>query len=82
MRTKTVLRVTLANLALGMALCAQPPLPKSQADAKQMGDRSGKLKAGDMAPDFTLKVMQKDTKVTLSAFRNKRPVALVFGSYT
>ena len=35
-----------------------------------------------MAPDFDLKVMHKETRVTLSSFQNKRPVALVFGSYT
>ena len=47
-----------------------------------MGDRAGKFKAGDMAPDFTLKVMHKETQVALARFRNIRPAALVFGSYT
>jgi peroxiredoxin len=51
-------------------------------DVRQMGNRAGKFKAGDMAPDFTLKVMHKQTEVTLSSFRDKRPVVLVFGSYT
>jgi len=69
--------------ALAMAPGAQlPPVPKSAAEAKKMGDRSGKLKPGDMAPDFTLKALHKDARVTLSGFRNRRPVALVFGSYT
>jgi hypothetical protein len=35
-----------------------------------------------MAPDFSLKVMHKQTLVALSSFRNRRPVALIFGSYT
>jgi Iodothyronine deiodinase len=35
-----------------------------------------------MAPDFNLKVMHKQTRVALSSFRNQRPVALIFGSYT
>jgi hypothetical protein len=48
----------------------------------QLGDRTGKFKVGDMAPDFDLKVMHKETRVALSSFRNRRPVALVFGSYT
>jgi hypothetical protein len=62
---------------------AQPPaVPKSPAGFRQAGDRSGKFKPGDVAPDFNLKVMHKETRVALSAFRNQRPVALVFGSYT
>lgn len=38
---------------------------------------------GEMAPDFTLP-FAKDAKrtVTLSSFRGKKPVALIFGSYT
>ena len=47
-----------------------------------MGDRTGKFKPGDMAPDFSLNVIHKNRAVKLSSFRNRRPVALVFGSYT
>jgi len=76
-------RLLAVNAALASALCAQQTsVPKSPDDFKQMGDRTGKLKPGDMAPDFDLKVMHKETKVVLSSFRNKLPVALVFGSYT
>ncbi len=39
-------------------------------------------KAGDLAPDFTLFDISGTESVTLSDFRGKRPVALVFGSYT
>ena len=39
-------------------------------------------KAGDMAPDFTLKDISGTGAVTLSDFRGKKPVALVFGSFT
>ena len=46
------------------------------------GGREGKLKPGDMAADFTLSVMRRENTVTLSSFRTKRPVALIFGSYT
>ncbi len=38
--------------------------------------------AGKPAPDFTLKSLDGKTQVTLSSFKGKRPVALVFGSYT
>jgi len=37
---------------------------------------------GDEAPDFTLRERASDAVVTLSSFEGKRPVALVFGSYT
>ena len=39
-------------------------------------------KAGEMAPDFTLFDNTGTQTVTLSDFRGKKPVALVFGSYT
>ena len=38
--------------------------------------------AGDMAPDFTLHDIEGKDSVTLSSFRGKKPVALVFGSFT
>jgi len=37
---------------------------------------------GDMAPDFTLYDIAGTESVTLSGFRGKRPVALIFGSFT
>ena len=39
-------------------------------------------RAGDMAPDFTLYDIEGKNSVTLSSFRGKKPIALVFGSYT
>ena len=44
--------------------------------------RSGHLKVGDSAPDFTLPLLDHSAQVTLSSFRGVRPVALIFGSYT
>lgn len=37
---------------------------------------------GTLAPDFTLVSPAGGASVTLSSFRGKRPVALIFGSYT
>ena len=38
---------------------------------------------GDSAPDFDLPVLgEREQTVRLSHFRDKRPVALIFGSYT
>ena len=39
-------------------------------------------KAGDLAPDFTLTDSTGTEAVTLSQFRGRKPVALVFGSFT
>ncbi len=39
-------------------------------------------KVGDLAPDFELQDPSGETAVRLSDYRGKRPVALVFGSYT
>ena len=37
---------------------------------------------GDPAPDFELTRLDGKGTVKLSSFKGKRPVALVFGSYT
>jgi len=39
-------------------------------------------KVGALAPDFTLSDTSGTESITLSDFRGKKPVALVFGSYT
>lgn len=44
--------------------------------------RAGNLNAGDEAPDFSLETYDKKARVQLSDFRGKKPVVLVFGSYT
>ena len=39
-------------------------------------------KVGDIAPDFTLYDVSGENRVSLSDFRGRKPVALIFGSYT
>ena len=39
-------------------------------------------RAGDVAPDFTLSDIDGKETVTLSDFHGKKPVVLVFGSFT
>ena len=39
-------------------------------------------RAGDITPDFTLCDIEGKNSVTLTDFRGKKPVALVFGSFT
>lgn len=44
--------------------------------------RGGTLQEGQPAPDFTLPTLDNSSRVTLSSHRGRRPVVLVFGSYT
>lgn len=45
--------------------------------------RAGTLHVGDVAPDFSLKKLDKTDTVQLSSFAQQgRPVVLIFGSYT
>ena len=45
--------------------------------------RAGTLQVGDPAPDFTLAKLDKSDHVQLSSFAaQKKPVVLIFGSYT
>jgi hypothetical protein len=39
-------------------------------------------KEGDAAPDFELRDIHGERPVRLSSYRGRRPVALVFGSFT
>lgn len=70
---------------------AQPPKQKGRPDAKgevntppARGERvaADKLKVGDQAPDFTLPDQTGKMDFTLSSYKGKKPVVLVFGSYT
>ena len=53
---------------------------KAMKRQKLLDDQAPKV--GDLAPDFTLFDTSGTKSVTLSDFRGKKPVALVFGSYT
>jgi hypothetical protein len=44
--------------------------------------RSGTLRVGDAAPDFTLQKIDKSGRIKLSELNQKQPVVLIFGSYT
>jgi hypothetical protein len=44
--------------------------------------RAGSHSVGDMAPDFSLDTVDHKSTVQLSSFRTRKPVVLVFGSYT
>ena len=73
-----------AALMVGTCAAQSPPVPAAAEAYKALPSevRDGKLKPGDPAMDFTLKLRHSGKSVTLSSYKGKRPVALVFGSYT
>ena len=79
-----------ATLAAGSAAAQQNrpanPAVDKRAAAKEYLDKhgagEGRLKPGDAAPDFNLKKRDATERVRLADFKGKKPVALVFGSYT
>ncbi|MBI2684826.1 MAG: hypothetical protein HYX27_00805 [Acidobacteria bacterium] len=80
---KTVAAVA---LLVTLVLPAQEPGRRAPVNPKavlqEMGHGEGALKPGDLAPDFRLRKIKSNKKVRLSSFRSKKPVALIFGSYT
>ncbi len=55
---------------------------KREAQAWQKHHDATAPKVGDAAPDFELSDVHGEHTVRLSDFRGKKPVALIFGSYT
>ncbi|TET52895.1 MAG: redoxin domain-containing protein [Anaerolineales bacterium] len=57
---------------------------RARREAKSEQDELDRAapKAGDMAPAFELRDADGADPVRLSDFRGKKPVALIFGSYT
>ena len=57
---------------------------RNRQEAKAWHDSHEPLapKTGDVAPDFELRDIHGQNPLRLSAFRGRRPVALVFGSFT
>jgi len=70
------------GLALGVELVATMGEVRSEELAWQLAADRNAPKVGDAAPDFELQDPEGVARVRLSDFRGKRPVALVFGSYT
>ena len=71
----------LVAMVVALLCCGQVQAQERQFKRFRFKDA---LKVGDKAPDFTLKKLnsKKEETVTLSGFQGKKPVVLVFGSYT
>ena len=77
--------MVLSNLRHGRGL-APKDSPLTLQDVMASPDyrdlRTPKVAEGDPAPDFELRRLDGEGTVRLSALLAKKPVALVFGSYT
>ena len=81
------IQLTIFVLALFLGGCVSgriTPSPFLNEKRGLQGDfrRVDTVHVGDMAPDFKLKTMDGKRTVWLRQFRGKRPVILIFGSYT
>jgi len=70
------------GLALGADLISNAQRWRIHELEWQLASDAKAPKLGDLAPDFSLQDPSGEVAVRLSDFRGKRPVALVFGSYT
>ena len=70
------------NLVLGVDLLTKSMEWRNEELAWQVEMDVKSPKVGDVAPDFELQDPEGNVQIRLSDFRGKRPVALVFGSYT
>ncbi len=70
------------NLVLGADLLLKTTEFRDEEIAWQVSNDPQSPKVGEIAPDFALQDPSGNVRVRLSDFRGKRPVALVFGSYT
>ncbi len=70
------------NLVLGADLLLKTIEFRDEEIVWQVSNDPQSPKVGEIAPDFALQDPSGSVQVRLSDFRGKRPVALVFGSYT
>ncbi|MBX9878630.1 MAG: redoxin domain-containing protein [Candidatus Obscuribacterales bacterium] len=63
-------------------ILAQPYLGGEHTKVRTNWRVPDKLRIGDAAPDFKLKTKDFTREVELSSFKGKRPVVLIFGSYS
>jgi hypothetical protein len=80
-------QLTIFALAFFLGGCASGKItPSAFLNEKRglQGDfrRIDTVHVGDMAPDFKLKTLDGKRTVRLGQFKGKRPVVLIFGSYT
>ena len=69
-------------MLLGMAAESGFAQRRLRGRFRRPARRADTICEGDIAPDFTLSRLDGKETITLSEFRGRKPVVLVFGSYT
>ena len=80
--TRLIAAALAVLLCCSIAVAQRPPRPGGQPGGRPGGRQPDRLKEGDDAPNFSLKTLDGKQTVKLSEFRGKKPVAMIFGSYT
>ena len=76
-----VLLLASANFGAGHGK-QDPKTGETNTPAAKGERKTTTLRQGDPAPDFNLPDLKKMKDVKLSSFQGKKPVVLIFGSYT
>ena len=77
--------LTIGLVSLFFGCKAEEPVvrkPKYTPPKSRYGHEYDGPKLGEMAPTFTLTSLDQKSSTNLEDFRGKRPVVLVFGSYS
>ncbi len=78
----------LSSTVVALILCGACATQRNQDDVikemvkKHKAKPDNAPKVGDLAPNFKLKSRDGKSEVDLASFRGKKPVMLIFGSYT
>ena len=81
-KTQSLKTTALLSLSIGFIVSTAFAQPPRRSEGFRPPREADRLQEGDLAPDFTLKSPDGKKTITLSDYRGKKPVALVFGSYT
>lgn len=78
-----MIRAAIVVAVLGLCPAVQAQQGGGRSGGKQGQNGGGGPKVGEAAPDFELKTLaDPNVTVGLSSFKDKKPVVLIFGSYT
>jgi hypothetical protein len=80
---KVVLILALVALVIGGVLIHRMGGPGNIINRLRYDQRvEGDLQVGDRAPDVVLTALDGETRLSLQAYIDNKPLVLVFGSYT
>ena len=82
LRSKFKLGSLLIIFTVTLAFYSSECLAQRGKGKRRQKDDSNSLKVGQEAPTFKLKSLDGESETDLASFKGKKPVVLIFGSYT